>query len=136
MERSIDDKLLHISREIEKISRDLPDINWGGCGTFSYHLSKAMKENHGIDSEIFYLPGAPAAVEYDILFSHIAIKAEGYVIDNGGFYDARSKEGWVRDLVPLPYEKLEEMVGMPELWNSRFYRKENIEELIERLNKI
>ena len=128
------EKLIKIDLNIEKINNEIPDINFGGCGTFSYHLSNTLNGKYGIENEFYYLPGAPAAIEYDILFSHIVIKVDDYFIDNNGFHNQKS--GWCKDLIPLPKDKLEEMINIPELWNSQFYNKQNIEKLIDSISEI
>ena len=70
--------------KLYEINKELPDINYGGCGTFSYHLKKVLEEKYNIKSEIYYLPGKPAAIEYDVLFSHIVVKVNDTIIDNNG----------------------------------------------------
>lgn len=128
--------LRNIQIEIEKINNDLPKINYGGCGTFSYHLNKVLKDKYDINSEIYYLKGDPAAIDYDILFSHIVLKVDNYIIDNNGFYDYYDYSRRVDDIKPLSIDKLEEMLYIPGLWNSEFYNNENINELINRIYKI
>ena len=104
--------------KIERIDNKIPNINCGGCGTFSYHLHKVLKEKHGIESEIYYMGGPKAAIDYDIKFSHILIKVDNYFIDNKGFYEV-DKSSLDPDK-KLSTEKLEEMIGIKELWNSKF----------------
>jgi len=120
--------------KIEEINNDLPKINHGGCGTFSYHLKKVLDEKYDIKSDIYYIPGDPAAIDYDILFSHILLKVDDSIIDNNGFYNVNSP--WVKDLIPLPETKLKEMIEIPELWNSEFHNDENINKLINKINTI
>jgi hypothetical protein len=120
--------------KIEEINNDLPNINYGGCGTFSYHLKKVLYEKYDMKSDIYYIPGDPAAIHYDILFSHILLKVDDCIIDNNGFYNTNSP--WVKDLIPLSDTKLKEMIEIPELWNSEFHNDENINKLINKINTI
>lgn len=122
---------MDLKQEIEKINNDIPNINYGGCGTFSYHLNKVLQEKN-IQSEIYYLPGPPAAIKYDIEFSHIVIKVDDVIIDNNGFY-YNIPNSWTNKLKPLSEEKLKEMINIQPLWNDKFKDKE---ELIKRIYKL
>lgn len=42
----------HIAAKISHINNKYKNINYGGCGTFSYYLYHALKINYDIDSEI------------------------------------------------------------------------------------
>ena len=127
-------KLNDIKVKIEEINKDIPNINYGGCGTLSYHLKKVLDEKYDIKSDIYYLPGSPAAIEYDVLFHHLVLKIDDIIIDNNGFYE--NGIGWSKDLKSLPEEKLKEMIDIPELWNNKFYSDSNIKELVERIYQI
>jgi len=120
--------------ELYLINKEIPNINYGGCGTFSYHLKKVLEEKYDIKSEIYYKPGKPAAIEYDVLFSHIVLKVNNTIIDSNGLYEWGSE--WTTNLNRLSEEKLEEMLDMPKLWNNKFYNDENINNLINRLYQI
>lgn len=120
--------------KIEELNNYFPNINYGGCGTFSYHLNKVLKDKYAIESNLYYLPGIPAAIEYDLHFSHIVIKIDNYIIDNNGFYE--NGNGWTKDLKALSDEKLKEMIDIPLLWNNMFYTDNNIKELVERIYEI
>ena len=41
--------------KLYEINKELPDINYGGCGTFSYHLKKVLKEKYNIKSFILLI---------------------------------------------------------------------------------
>ena len=120
--------------KLYEINKELPNINYGGCGTFSYHLSKVLMKKYNIKSEIYYLPGKPAAIEYDSLFSHIVVKVNDTIIDNNGTYECGS--GWTLNLNRLSEEKLEEMLDIPKLWNDKFYNNENINNLVNKLYQL
>ena len=96
--------LEELELKLYEINKELPDINYGGCGTFSYHLKKVLEDKYNIKSEIYYLPGKPAAIEYDVLFSHIVVKVNDTIIDNNGLYECGS--GWTTNLNKLSEEKL------------------------------
>jgi hypothetical protein len=106
----------YLQQEILKINDKYPNINYGGCGTFSYHLHKTLKDKYNIDTEICYMPGPRCAIEYDIKFTHILLKWEGLLIDNTGFYLSSEHQ----DLESLSPDKLEEMINIPQLWNNVF----------------
>ena len=110
--------LLDLRHKIEKIDSKIPNINYGGCGTFSYHLHKTLKDKYDIDSEIYYISGPPAGIDYDIKFSHILLKVEDYFIDNKGLY--RVDKSSINPNNKLSTEKLKEMIGIKELWNNKF----------------
>ena len=80
------------------------------------------------------MPGKPAAIKYDVLFSHIVVKVNNTIIDNNGLYEFGS--GWTTNLNKLSEEKLKEMLDMPKLWNNKFYNDENINNLINKLYQI
>ena len=101
---------------------------------FSYHLRKVLEEKYNIKSEIYYLPGPPANIKYDVLFSHIVIKVNDTIIDNNGLYECGSE--WTTNLNKLSEEKLKEMLDIPKLWNNKFYNDENVNNLINRLYQI
>lgn len=107
----------HLKYKINEINEKYPNINYGGCGTFSYYLYKVLKEKYDVNTEIVYVPSPnPPGLkpDYDVKFSHILVKIGDEVIDNNGFHQYSDM------CVNLPFEKLEEMVGIPELWNNRF----------------
>lgn len=103
-----------ILKGIQSINNHIPFIEYGGCGTFSYYLHNHLKDKYNIDSEIVYLIGPEAAIQYDIHFSHILVKIDGIVIDNNGCYDYND------NYKKLNQSKLEEMLSIKELWNSKF----------------
>lgn len=107
------DKLIS---EIEIINNKYPKIDWGGCGTFSYHLSKKLNEL-SIENEIVYLPEKdPPNGSYrcDIKFRHILVKVDNYLIDNYGIRHIND------DTLPLESKKLECMLHDKKLWNNVF----------------
>jgi len=106
---------MNLGNIIEHINQKYPSINYGGCGTFSYHLSKLLHEKHGIKSEIVYIESdtPPAGKpDYDIKFSHILVKIGNKFIDNNGIYNNILTHKY------LDFSKLEEMIKIPELWNN------------------
>lgn len=107
----------YLRQEILKINEKYPNINYGGCGTFSYHLHKTLKDKYNIKTEICYIPGPSCAIEYDIKFSHILVKWENILIDNNGFY---LSENYPHQLSNLPVDKLREMINLSKLWNNKF----------------
>ena len=111
-------RIEELKYKIQSIDSKIPNINYGGCGTFSYHLHKRLKDKYGVDSEIYYLEGSRARIDYDIKFSHIVIKIGDYFIDNKGLYDVNTFPGYGNN--KLSPEKLEEMIGIKDLWNDKF----------------
>jgi hypothetical protein len=108
-----------IVSKFPEINSKYDKINYGGCGTFSYHLSKRLKDKYDINSEIIYRkhkdpPGKRP--DFDIRFDHIFVKVDHVIIDNNGIYqfDNSDKFG------SLSFDKLEEMIKIPELWNNTF----------------
>lgn len=102
--------------EIKKINNKYPLIDWGGCGTFSYHLSEKLN-SLGIENQIVYTLEKEThkdAYRCDIKFSHIMVKVDEYLIDNKG--TATIKE----EIFPLDKEKLKSMLDDKKLWNDRF----------------
>jgi hypothetical protein len=54
--------LLKLQKEIKRLNEKYPNIHYGGCGIFSYHLSSKLDEI-GVDNELVYLPE-----EYFVMF--------------------------------------------------------------------
>ena len=74
---------------ILNLNKKYPNINYGGCGTFSYFLHKTLKDKKNIISEFVYTPSLTAPgkrPDYDIKFTHIYVKVGDYYIDNNGIY--------------------------------------------------
>lgn len=102
--------------EIKKINNKYPKIDWGGCGTFSYHLSEKLNKLN-IKNQIVYIPEKETfkdAYRCDIKFHHIFIKVDDYLIDN---YGIRSFE---EEVLTLENEKLKCMLEDKKLWNNIF----------------
>jgi hypothetical protein len=118
--------IYNIINNFPKLNEKYPNINYGGCGTFSYHLYKVLKDKYNIDTEIVYIktdhaPGGKP--DYDLKFSHIMLKYTNkddtsdytFYIDNNGVYK------YLPDIIEtLSLSKLEEMISIPELWNNKF----------------
>jgi hypothetical protein len=63
----------YLKGKISEINNKYPNINYGGCGTFSYHLHKVLKDKYDIDTEIVYIksPNPPGLKpDYDVKFTH------------------------------------------------------------------
>lgn len=106
--------------EIKKINNKYPKIDWGGCGTFSYHLSEKLNKLN-IKNQIVYTPEKETpkdAYRCDIKFHHIFVKVDDYLIDN---YGIRSFE---EEVLPLENEKLKCMLEDKKLWNNIFPHEE------------
>ena len=119
----------YLRQEILKINEKHPNINYGGCGTFSYHLHKLLKEKYNVETEICYIPGPRCAIEYDVKFTHILVKWNNILIDNNGFY---LRDDYSYQLNDLSTDKLHEMINIPELWNNKFnhhYKEELINDI-------
>lgn len=105
---------------IKLLNDKYPNIDYGGCGIFSYYLSKILLDKYNINSEIFYIESTKAPglkPDYDIHFWHIYVKAFGIYIDNKGFYNSINEDYVVNR---LSISKLYEMINIPELWNNKF----------------
>lgn len=116
--------------EIKKINNKYPKIDWGGCGTFSYHLSEKLNELN-IKNQIVYTPEKKTpkdAYRCDIKFHHILVKVDDYLIDN---YGIRSFE---EEVLPLENEKLKCMLEDKKLWNNIFPHEEWIPLAIDIMN--
>lgn len=128
------DIINHIVDKLHTINDKYPNINYGGCGTFSYYLSKNIKDKYNIDTEIFYIkcdtpPGLKP--DYDISFSHILVKIGDYYIDNNNKYEVCYQQNEIFE--KLEMSKLEEMINIPKLWNN-IYDHSKTDELIKELN--
>ena len=109
----------NVINALPELNNKYPNINYGGCGTFSYHLHKALKEKYNINTEIVYIkadhpPGGKP--DFDLKFTHILLRYENYYIDNNGIHFDLSN----CEIENLPLSKLEEMIYIPELWNNKF----------------
>lgn len=116
--------------EIKKINNKYPKIDWGGCGTFSYHLSEKLNELN-IKNQIVYTPEKKTpkdAYRCDIKFHYILVKVDDYLIDN---YGIRSFE---EEVLPLENEKLKCMLEDKKLWNNIFPHEEWIPLAIDIMN--
>ena len=115
------------------INQKYPDINFGGCGTFSYYLGSVIQEKFNIDPEYVYIEsdtppfGKP---DYDVKFSHILLKIDNWLLDNNGKYDT-----YYNSFKVLPKSKLHEMIHMPELWNN-VYDHSNSPNMIKDISKL
>ena len=128
------DIINHIVDKLHTINDKYPNINYGGCGTFSYYLSKNIKDKYNIDTEIFYIkcdtpPGLKP--DYDISFSHILVKIGDYYIDNNNKYEVCYQQNEIFEKIEM--SKLEEMIKIPKLWNN-IYDHSKTDELIKELN--
>lgn len=106
--------------EIEKINNKYPKIDWGGCGTFSYHLSEKLNKSN-IRNQIVYIPEKETpkdAYRCDIKFHHILVKVNNYLIDNSGIRNVKE------EVLFLQNEKLKCMLEDKKLWNNVFSQKE------------
>jgi hypothetical protein len=111
--------LNYLKHRVFEINNKYPNINYGGCGTFSYHLYQVLKNKYNTIAEIVYVPSTtPPALypNYDIKFSHILVKIGNVLIDNNGTYHINEPE----NIELLSIQKLKEMISIPELWNNRF----------------
>src|ERR1035437_2719513 len=111
-----------LNEKIQLINSKYPNINYGGCGTFSYHLSEHLEKKYNLKSEIVYIVSdAPPGLkpDYDIKFQHILIKIGEHCIDNNGYYKFTSYSQWFQ-IQKLNKLKLFEMINITQLWNSRF----------------
>ena len=128
------DIINHIVDKLHTINDKYPNINYGGCGTFSYYLSKNIKDKYNIDTEIFYIkcdtpPGLKP--DYDISFSHILVKIGDYYIDNNNKYEVCYQQNEIFEKIEM--SKVEEMINIPPLWNN-IYDHSKTDELIKELN--
>ena len=106
--------------EIEKINTKYPKIDWGGCGTFSYHLSEKLNKLN-VKNQIVYIPEKETpngAYRCDIKFHHILVKVDNYLIDNSGIRNVEE------EVLPLENEKLKCMLEDKKLWNNVFPHEE------------
>ena len=128
------DMINHIVDKLPTINDKYPNINYGGCGTFSYYLSKNIKDKYNIDTEIYYIKSeTPPGLypDYDISFSHILLKLGDYYIDNNNKYEVSYQQNDIFE--KLEMSKLEEMINIPQLWNN-IYDHSKTNELIKELN--
>lgn len=110
----------YLKSKIENINCKFPNINYGGCGTFSYHLQKVLSHKYNVSTEIYYIksPNPPGLMpSYDIKFRHILVRFGDFLIDNNGLHQMPKNDD---SLAKLSTEKLEEMINIPELWNNVF----------------
>lgn len=110
----------NLLEEIEKINNKYPKIDWGGCGTFSYHLSEKLN-NLNVKNQIVYVPEKETpngAYRCDIKFHHILVKVDDYLIDNSGIRNVEE------ELFHLENEKLKCMLEDKKLWNNVFPQEE------------
>jgi hypothetical protein len=113
-----------------------PNINNGGCGTFSYHLSNILSK-YGINNEIVYkeeINVPENAYRCDVKFEHILVKTDKCVIDNNGTYKLSLIEK--EDLKPLKKKKLKQMISDNRLWNDMFNHEIDKNNLIKDIYKI
>jgi hypothetical protein len=106
------------------INQRYPNISYGGCGTFSYHLGNSIQEKFNIEPEFVYIESATAPggkPDYDVRFSHILLKIDNWLLDNNGKYDV-----YYNKCKNLPKSKLEEMIHIPELWNNIYDHSNSI----------
>ena len=106
--------------EIEKINIKYSKIDWGGCGTFSYHLSEKLNKLN-VKNQIVYIPEKETpngAYRCDIKFHHILVKVDNYLIDNYGISNVEE------EVLPLENEKLKCMLKDKKLWNNVFPHEE------------
>jgi hypothetical protein len=102
--------------QIKKINDKYPKIDWGGCGTFSYHLSEKLNKLN-IKNQIVYTPEKETpegAYRCDIKFHHIFVKVDNYLIDNYGI------NSFEKEVLSLENEKLKLMLEDKKLWNNVF----------------
>ena len=119
-----------------EFNRKYPDIDNGGCGTFSYHVSNLL-DSYGIKNEIVYAEEKEVpdgAYRCDVKFEHILIKTEKFVIDNNGVYDLNSD--YVKRLKYLKKRKLRKMINDERLWNDKFNHETDKIKLIKDIYKI
>ena len=115
-------KKYHLLKKIKKINTKYPNINYGGCGYFSFYLHNHLLEKYNINTEIVYIPSetAPGLVpDYDIKFRHILVKWGNHLIDNNGMYNVALNTKGLK-VNTLSTHKLEEMISINELWNNVF----------------
>lgn len=108
--------------EIQYLNNKYPNIDWGGCGTFSYYLSEKLN-NMNIPNEIVYIPEKntpPNAHRCDIKFVHILVRVTDNLIDNNGIKDVNKYE---YEIIPLKNQKLSSMLEDKRLWNNVFPQK-------------
>jgi hypothetical protein len=109
-------KKYHLLKKIKDLNSKYPNINYGGCGYFSYYLHSHLLEKYNINTEIVYIESdtPPGLVpNYDIKFKHILIKWGNHFIDNNGLHKNL-------EVSVLTKDKLEEMITINDLWNNRF----------------
>jgi hypothetical protein len=125
-----------ILEKLPEINNKFANINYGGCGTFSYHLYNNIKQKYNIEPEIYYIKAeTPPGLmpNYDICFSHILLKIGDYYIDNNNKYDVSQQQNEL--FQKLDIEKLQEMINIKELWND-VYDHSKTNELVNYLNYI
>lgn len=106
-----------LESEIKKINHKYPMIDWGGCGTFSYHLSRKL-DSENISNEIVYIPEEKTpenAHRCDVRFQHIFVKVGDYLVDNHGYKNISNYK-----VLALEKERLKDMLEDKKLWNNIF----------------
>jgi hypothetical protein len=137
-------------KEYMKINKDVPNINFGGCGVFAEHLYDRLKLM-GYKPRLVVLTyprhvkmlrlrlrlsGQDFVRAYDAAIVHVLVKVDGYYLDNLGavtsFEDTRYNR--YAKFERLSIEKLREINRLP-IWNSSFNIR-HIPKIIKRLDKI
>lgn len=116
--------LCDLERKISFLNRKYSNINYGGCGIFTYYLYKVLKYKYGVDVDVVYYPSeTPPGLkpDYDVYFTHILLEIKNIcIIDNNGLYSIN------KSLSKLSINKLEEMINIPLLWNNVFDHNDSI----------
>lgn len=120
----MDSKLVtNLADGISTLNQKYKNIDWGGCGTFSYYLSEKLN-NMGINNEIVYVPELnPPENCYrcDVKFEHFLVKVDDTLIDNRGFHSISNfSYRNINETYPLDKDKLREMLEDKKLWNNTF----------------
>jgi len=108
--------MMNLLLKIKEINSKYPMIDFGGCGTFSYHLSEKL-DSENIPNQIVYIPekNTPEnAYRCDVKFHHILVKVDDYMIDNHGLKFVSN------EVLILNKEKLKNMLEDKKLWNNIF----------------
>jgi len=120
----------HVAKKIQEINKRYPNINYGGCGAFSYYLHQTLKKKYGQEVSIVYIPCEKTPENaFGVKFRHMMVSWKNWYIDNNGFYSNHSKG------IEISPRTLKAMIDVPHLWNSQF-EKSNTESMIEDLKRI